>query len=340
MGSEYPRLRYTFDRSTYFKYRRLMKTLDSCLAFESSDVAQFRLHVLNHYYKYGLKPTMDAFGIKKSTLYDWKNLLEKNKGRLVSLVPVSTKPQHVRKMETNWRLVEFIKQMRKDHGNIGARIIKPFLDAYAAELGIPSIARPTIEKVIKRRGFTFEKPRKIKTKTRGDRLRIKKSPKVKRPGHIQMDGITIYINREKHLFMSVIDVYTKLALVTKVKSLSSINARETLKQYQQQCPYHIHTVQTDNGSEFLASFHQYLDEQKIKHLFSYPRSPKTQAHVERFNRTVQDEFIKRNDEIYYDLEAFQVKLNHYLDWYNHKRPHSSLQYMSPVQFINQIPKCG
>ena len=340
MGSEYPRLRYTFDRATYFKYRRLMKTLESCLAFESSDVAQFRLHVLKHYYKYGLKPTMDAFGVKKSTLYDWKNRLEKSKGKLVSLVPVSTKPQHVRKMETDWRLVEFIKQMRRDHGNIGARIIKPFLDAYAAELGIPSIARPTVEKVIMRRGFTFEKPRRIKVKTRVDRLRIKKSPKVKRPGHIQMDCITIYINREKHMFMSVIDVYTKLALVTKVSSLSSVNARETLKQFQQTCPYHIHAVQTDNGSEFLATFHQYLDGQKIKHLFSYPRSPKTQAFVERFNRTVQDEFIKRNDEIYYDLEAFQVKLNRYLDWYNHKRPHSSLQYMSPVQFINQIPKCG
>lgn len=340
MGSDYPHLRYMFDRKIHIKYRRLMKTLENSLAFESSDVAQFRLHVLNHYYKYGLKPTMDAFGVRKSTLYDWKRELEKKGGKLLSLVPKSTRPHQTRQMNTDWRLVEFVKQMRQEYGNIGKDKIKPFLDEYAASLNIDSLGTTTISKIIKRRGFTFDKPKRTKTKTRADRLRIKKSPKVKNPGHIQMDCITVYINQEKHMFMSVIDVYTKLALVAKVTTLSSIHARDTLKQYQQTCPYHIHTIQTDNGSEFLASFHKYLEEQKIKHLFSYPRSPKTQAFVERFNRTVQEEFIKRNDEIYYDLDKFQVKLNHYIDWYNHKRPHSSLNYMSPVQFINQIPKCG
>lgn len=46
MGSEHPHLRYMFDRATYFKYHRLMKTLESCLAFDNSEVAKFRLHVL------------------------------------------------------------------------------------------------------------------------------------------------------------------------------------------------------------------------------------------------------------------------------------------------------
>jgi len=36
--------------------------------------------------------------------------------------------------------------------------------------------------------------------------------------------------------------------------------------------------------------------------------------VERFNRTIQEEFINRNDEIYFDLDEFQVKLTGYLDW--------------------------
>ncbi len=53
MGSDYPHIRYTFDRSTYFQYRRLMKTLESCLAFDNSEVAKFRLHVLGYYYQYG-----------------------------------------------------------------------------------------------------------------------------------------------------------------------------------------------------------------------------------------------------------------------------------------------
>lgn len=123
--------------------------------------------------------------------------------------------------------------------------------------------------------------------------------------------------------------------------MSLIQARDVLKQFEQICPYQIHTVQTDNGSEFLAKFHDYLEDNDLKHVFIYPRLCKVNGVVERFNRTVQEEFIKRNDEIYYDLAAFQDKLINWLDWYNFKRPHYSLNYLSPMQFINkQIPKSG
>lgn len=336
-----PLKRYTFDRDTYLKYRRLMKTLDSSLSFNTSDVAKFRLHVLKHYYRYGLCPALDAFGVKKSTLYDWKRAFEASGKRLVSLVPKSTRPHHTRKMETDWRLVEFIKQMRREYGNIGKDIIKPFLDSYASEQGIDPIGKTTIAKVIRRRGFTFEKRVSYRRKTKYTKLRIRRSPKVKKPGYIQMDSIIIYINQERHLFINVIDVYTKLALVVKVPSLSSKQAQKVFQQFQEMCPYPIYTVQTDNGSEFLANFHDYLEEEGIKHKFIYPRLVKVNAVVERFNRTVQEEFIKRNDEIYYDLEVFKGKLENWLNWYNHKRPHYALKYLSPMQFINtKIPECG
>lgn len=341
MGSDFPHKRYLFDRKTHLAYRRLMKTLDSCLAFEQSDVARFRLHVLKHFYKYGLGSTKDAFGVKSSTLYDWKREFEKSKGKLISLVPKSTRPKTTRKMTTDWRLVEFIRQMRREYGNIGKAKIKPFLDEYAKELGVSTIGLTTIAKIIKRRRFTFETRIKVKRKARYAKLRTRKSPKVSKPGYIQMDSITVYINREKFLFMSVIDILTKLALVKRVDSLSSLNAKKVFREFQLKCPYLIRKVQTDNGSEFLASFHQHLKEQKINHIFIYPKSPKINGVVERFNRTVQEECINRSDEIYYDLEAFEAKLQNYLDWYNHKRPHHSLKYMSPVDYItNLIPKCG
>ena len=57
------------------------------------------------------------------------------------------------------------------------------------------------------------------------------------------------------------------------------------------------------------------------------------AYIERFNRTIQEEFINRSDEIYYDIGAFEIKLQEYLNWYNNKRPHMALNYLSPMQFI-------
>lgn len=317
------------------QYDWLMKTLENSLNFDKSDPAKFRLHVLEHYYKYGWRPTVEAFKIGKSTLYDWKKQYEYSNKALLSLVPKKTRPKRVRQMTTDWRLVQFIREFREQHGNIGREKIKIFLDEYAAELGINSISHRTITKIIKRRNFFINSPRRTRRKNKFSLDRTRKSPKVNKPGYAEMDSVVVYIDNIRHNFMCCIDIYTKFAHVRKVKTLSSLQAKITFQEFQQLSPHKIHTVQTDNGSEFFKTFHTYLEEQEIKHQFIYPKSPKINGVVERFNRTVQEEFINRNDEIYFDLEAFQVKLTGYLDWYNNKRPHASLGYLSPMQFINK-----
>lgn len=321
------------------QYDWLMKTLENSFRFDKSDPAKFRLHVLEHYYKYGWRPTAEAFKIGKSTLYDWKRDYEQSGKKLLSLVPKKTRPKHVRQMTTDWRLVQFIRELREQHGNIGERKIKIFLDEYAKSLELGTISSRTISKVIKRKNLFFDPPKKAKRKNKFSRDRTKKSPRVTSPGYVEMDSVVVYIDNMRHNFMCCIDVYTKFAHIRKVKTLSSLQARITFEEFQQLSPHKIHTAQTDNGSEFFKTFHQYLEEQQVKHQFIYPKSPKINGVVERFNRTIQEEFINRNDEIYFDLRAFQVKLTGYLEWYNHKRPHAALNYLSPMQFINKsFPK--
>src|SRR5258706_1590361 len=340
MPTDFKRVRHLGSKISELSYHIEMKALQDSFAMEISDVAAFRIHVITHYYKYGLRATLDAFNLKQSTLYDWKWSYERNHRRVIALVPKKTRPLHVRRMETDYRIVDFIKQMRIEHGNIGRTMLKPFVDAYAKKLGIRNIGSTTIQKIIKRRNFTFEKkvyPQKQQNKFK--KLRTRKSPKVQRPGFIQMDSIVVYINYEKYLFMSVIDIYTKFAHVVYVDNLKAQTARRVLQEFEELSPTKIYMVQTDNGSEFLESFHEYLEEQGIRHLFIYPKSPKINAYIERFNRTIQEEFILRNDEIYYDTKAMQRKLTKYLFWYNYQRPHRSLNYMSPMSFIEtKVPK--
>ncbi len=340
MPTDFKRVRHLGSKISELSYHIEMKALQDSFAMEISDVAAFRIHVITHYYKYGLRATLDAFNLKQSTLYDWKWSYERNHRRVIALVPKKTRPLHVRRMETDYRIVDFIKQMRIEHGNIGKSMLKPFVDAYAKKLGIRNIGSTTIQKIIKRRNFTFEKkvyPQKQQNKFK--KLRTRKSPKVQRPGFIQMDSIVVYINYEKYLFMSVIDIYTKFAHVVYVDNLKAQTARRVLQEFEELSPTKIYMVQTDNGSEFLESFHEYLEEQGIRHLFIYPKSPKINAYIERFNRTIQEEFILRNDEIYYDTKAMQRKLTKYLFWYNYQRPHRSLNYMSPMSFIEtKVPK--
>jgi len=325
-----PHIRYLLDKKTHLAYRRLMKTLNSSLAFESSDPAKFRLHVIEYADKFGVEATLVAFNLKRSTFYYWRKKYLDSGKQLISLVPRSTRPISVRKMEVDWRLIDFIKATRKKYGNVGARIIKPFLDEYARKLDIPSIGRTTIEKIIRRRKLTFETRYKAKRKTRGTVLRTRKSPKVKSPGYIEIDTIEIRIFDRKYYFISIIDIFTRYAYVELLPTKSSTSTKDSLVRFRAHYQHPVHSVQTDNGSEF---FHEYLGEQEIKHIFIYPNSPKLNGVVERFNRTVQEEFIRRSRDFGFDQDRFEVKLTNYLSWYNNKRPHSSLGYQSPMQFI-------
>lgn len=68
------------------------------------------------------------------------------------------------------------------------------------------------------------------------------------------------------------------------------------------------------------------------------------AHCERFNRTLQEEFI--NHHMYHLLEPdkFNQRLMDYLIWYNTKRVHFAFKNkLTPVQFalesVNQAKEC-
>jgi transposase InsO family protein len=319
-----------------------MKTIHTSLTFDTSDIAKYRFHCLTLFYKHGLEAVQDAFGVRKSTLYDWKGVYENSGKKLSCLVPKSTRPKTTRMMVVNWRLESFIRSFRETYGNISKYKIKLFLDEYAKSLGTPSYSSSKIGKIIKRRGYFFEAKRKIRRKKPNLTPRLKRGPKESLPGYIEMDSITLYVLCKKIYFISAIDVVTKFAFCKLVPVLSSRYTKEALVDFRRLYSHKIRVVQTDNGHEFLGEFQRYLEEERLLQQFIYPRSPKINGVVERFNRTVQEEFINRCDELYFDLDTFSQKLTNYLTWYNTRRPHHSLKLETPEGYLRKFtksPKC-
>ena len=148
-------------------------------------------------------------------------------------------------------------------------------------------------------------------------------------GQLPIDG-------ERHL--SAIELKSRQSWAKRVKSLSSKNARRFLEEILDEVEYKIHTIQTDNGSEFKGYFDKEIDElENTSHVWSYPKSPKTNGYVERFNWTVQDEFILY--ELYlaeYDLRLFDQKLAEWVNFYNNVRPHQSLNYKTPNYAVQSL----
>ncbi len=336
MSHETDRTRYILPKLGVGNYNTLMKLITNSLLFDPSDAAKFRLHGLDHYYKFGWRSAVSAFGVKKSTLYDWKKVFEKSERKLISLVPISTRPKNLREMKINPELLEVIKSMRQEYGNLSKYKIKPFLDEISKEKGLDSYGTTKIGVLIKRNNYFFEGKNKVKQVHKPLTPRLKHAPKQKVPGYIEMDSITLWVLGKRYYFMTVIDIVTKFAWVTLTTRLSSREARFAFMKFKDQYSHKIRVVQTDNGHEFLKEFSEYMEKIHVKHEFIYPRSPKINGVIERFNRSLQEEFIQRHDEIIYDPEEFNQKLYKYLIWYNTKRPHHSLGLISPQAYMQKF----
>ena len=89
-------------------------------------------------------------------------------------------------------------------------------------------------------------------------------------------------------------------------------------------------IQSDNGSEFSTWFTIQLGVMKISHRHSRVRQSNDNAHIERFNRTIQEECL---DRIYKLPVYYQKAIDGYLPYYNHERLHMGIKLKTPAQVI-------
>jgi hypothetical protein len=310
--------------------------------FSLNEVASERLRIIKYYKNYGEMATKEAFDVGRKTIHVWMKRLNLSQGKLTSLIPTSTKPIKVRGMETDPKIVTFIKTLREAHPRLGKEKIYPLLISFCEKEGITSIKESTIGKVIKRNSFFYQKAGRVyhnpsssfaRNKAKVKRLRVRFAPIQKELGHIQMDTILRFHDELKHYFYTVIDTKGKFAFCLPFKTLTSFNTLDFYQKLIQVMPYKIKSVQTDNGLEFLGAFEAYLTKINIRHVFTYPRCPRINGVVERFNRSIQDEFIDSNLDYLSEAKLFSRKLADYLLFYNLVRVHKALGNITPIAYM-------
>ena len=162
-------------------------------------------------------------------------------------------------------------------------------------------------------------------------MRVRYSPKHQDFGHIQSDTIQRIIDGIREYF-SAIDAKMKFGLTLNYKSLNSKNNQDFYQKFKSVYPRTIVDWQTDNGQENQKEFEQQLARDKIPHFFTYPRCPRINGIIERYQRTFQEEFLNPNLHLIHDKILFNQKLAQYIVFYNTKRAHKSLGLKSPMDY--------
>ena len=295
-----------------------------------------RVKILDFWQKHGTQAAKDAFGVSHRTLYRWQATLVRDSGRLEALDQKSTAPKGRRRRKVLPEVEAFIIKERTEHPRIGKKKLRVLIGEEGIVLSESYVGRVISD--LRKRNL-LPSYRKLSFYARSgehherQQIRHRKLRRTVKRG-MELDTIVRFVGGIKRYILTAIDVEKKFAFAGAYTSHSSASAADFLRKLIMVCPFTIEELQTDNGSEFADHFATACTSLGLTHFHTYPRSPKMNPFIERFNRTSWEDFIAQNRTLLRnDLLAFNEKLVDWLLWYNTKRPHESLGLVSPLRYI-------
>jgi len=275
--------------------------------------------------------TCRHFGIARKTFYKYQNRFDENPRKLEDQ---SKAPKNVRQRMVTLSEEDRIVALRKANMFYG----KEKLRAEYNEIYGQDISDWKIWYTIKKHKL-YPNPKKVEK----HRLKIKRSINRKKITELekktknqlgyllQIDTIVVHTYGLKRYILTAIDTFGKIAFARTYRNQSSYSAADFLKRLMFLYDNEIVNIQTDNGAEFQKEFRAAAEELKLDHYFSRARTPKDNCYVERFNGTLQKEWLNEGN-FHPDVSQMNKSLTDWLIKYNFKRRHSSLGNLSPIDY--------
>jgi transposase InsO family protein len=144
---------------------------------------------------------------------------------------------------------------------------------------------------------------------------------------VQIDTIHRMISEKKRLYVFVlIDVFSRWVYAKAYERMSGRHTIRFVNEAQRKATFRFDMLQSDHGPEFSQWFTSRI---KRNHRYTRIGKPNDNAHIERVNRTIQEECL---DKFPNDVRKINCELKKYLQYYNYERLHLSLNLKTPSQF--------
>lgn len=161
-------------------------------------------------------------------------------------------------------------------------------------------------------------------------------PAPETPGMlVEIDTIHDGDPTERMGLYTLIDVCSRWAYALPTIGMTTWKSLAFVHHAANAAPFTFRTIQSDHGSEFSKWFTQRIVAQGMSHRHSRIRTPNDNAHLERFNRTIQEECLSRCAR---DIRVWRREIPEYLHYYNTERPHMGLKMQTPSDILQVFPR--
>jgi len=260
-------------------------------------------------------------GVHRSTVGRWLKKAARLNSRHTFLYNESARPKHPAGC-LDPRVVAQIIVLRRT-----LRRCAPVIHFHLQELGIP-VSLSSVQRTLRRRGLT--KPRSKWARFRPSMPR----PRVEHPGDLVQTDTVHYMwpdGRRAYLY-TVVDVCSRWAYVEYHERVLPDIATAVILRAQDKAGFTFRMVQSDNGPEYSKWFTDRLLAGGIASRHSRVRRPNDNAHIERFNRTVQEEcFGGLRPQV---ATAGRI-LSDWLRYYNESRLHLGIM-TTPARIVAKV----
>lgn len=276
---------------------------------------------------WGVREVARYLGVEPSTVSRWLAKAPAGSGRVFVIPTVSSRP-HTHPAAISPELEERIVQIRKTSGRCA-----PVLRALLGREGI-TVSLSTIERVLRRRQLV-----RISSPWKKRHLSTER-PVAAFPGALaQMDTIHVLQvprKKERTYIYTLVDCFSRWAAVQAVGRIGAGPSVRVFLAARKTAPFPFSTIQSDHGSEFSSHFSQHLSVLGVAHRHSRVRQPNDNAHVERFNRTIQEECSEAFRKYRHLPERLNAELQDYIQFYNTQRLHLGLDCKTPMEAIGEV----
>jgi putative transposase len=265
--------------------------------------------------KQGVRPASRHFGIPPGTITKWMK-----KAKVYGVHPIPTRSSRPRSHPKQLsptivkKIIEFRLKTKRT-----SEVVHQMLKNEGVTVSLNSVRR-----TIDRHGLM--KKRSVWKRYHPPVPR----PRPESPGTlVQMDSVHLMVSEKKRIYVfTLIDVHSRWAYAKGYEKMNGKVSMTFLQAAQRAAAFHFNMIQSDHGPEFSRWF---VSRAQRNHRFTRIGKPNDNAHIERFNRTVQEECL---DKVERKIPAINLALKKYLRHYNTQRLHLGINLQTPVQLLH------